>query len=405
MLVETASGALHYTRSFSDGFDVRHPKTERLNFAALIFALQNFAGSSVRSVENADGLGEGLRTRNSAEITMFNTSVENMVLTTTPSSGLLVVLFTAPNFDVEVAKWIVHRVAFNYDNCDAADMQLTLNQAHRRFRQAFSQTIDEAVERELIRFCESVLVTKQGEEDPSADSFGDGELFLFFYYSPRLSDSRSCGGCDIESGSKTSSEEEGGNAARADDPMMSKKLCIRDMVCDVATRMKGKPSTKRKSEKRGRWSSRNAVIDHSEPHEFQRVLEVHSQEMSATIMEPQRTEKARGIAGVLVPFVKVSSRSLFSSEGAHFPLSKMTQQRTQQLTHFIWTNIPVASSAKEKPHAGTNVMAWRLGPCVVFYPITPVCGNPESQPRVQLAVTALFDVLEPLLNAKTKTRV
>lgn len=91
MLVETASGALHYTRSFSDGFDVRHPKTERLNFAALIFALQNFAGSSVRSVENADGLGEGLRTRNSAEITMFNTSVENMVLTTTPSSGLLVV--------------------------------------------------------------------------------------------------------------------------------------------------------------------------------------------------------------------------------------------------------------------------------------------------------------------------
>lgn len=46
MVVEMYSGALHYTKSFSEAFNGRHPKTERLNLGALIFALQNFAGAT-----------------------------------------------------------------------------------------------------------------------------------------------------------------------------------------------------------------------------------------------------------------------------------------------------------------------------------------------------------------------
>ncbi|KAG3130601.1 hypothetical protein PI126_g20426, partial [Phytophthora idaei] len=154
VLVEMSSGVLHYTKSFSGAFEVRHPKTERLNFGALIFALQNFAGSSIRSMKNSDGpeAAKGLKTSDVAEIVMFTTPLENMVLATTPSSKLLVVLFTTPDFDVDVAKWLARDVAYNYDNCDSAEMQLktTLNQVPRQFRHAFSQAVDEAVERELI---------------------------------------------------------------------------------------------------------------------------------------------------------------------------------------------------------------------------------------------------------------
>jgi hypothetical protein len=118
VLVEMSSGALHYTKSFSEAFDVRHPKTERLNLAALIFALQNFAGavglrcsallvcfanrarcpkdSSVHSTESNEALGAGLQTSGAAEIAMFATPLESMVLTTTPSRKLLVVWHWLP---------------------------------------------------------------------------------------------------------------------------------------------------------------------------------------------------------------------------------------------------------------------------------------------------------------------
>ncbi|KAG7389547.1 hypothetical protein PHYPSEUDO_010192 [Phytophthora pseudosyringae] len=132
VLVEMSSGALHYTKSFSDAFDVRHPKTERLNLGALIFALQNFAGSSIRATENNDG-PDGPQPTGSAEIVMFATPIENMVLAATPSNQLLVVLFTTPDFAVDAAKWVVGRVAFNYENCDNAEMQVmtALNQVVR----------------------------------------------------------------------------------------------------------------------------------------------------------------------------------------------------------------------------------------------------------------------------------
>ncbi|KAG6963026.1 hypothetical protein JG688_00008333 [Phytophthora aleatoria] len=411
VLVEMSSGVLHYTKSFSGAFEVRHPKTERLNFGALIFALQNFAGSSIRSMKNSDGpeAAKGLKTSDVAEIVMFTTPLENMVLATTPSSKLLVVLFTTPDFDVDVAKWLARDVAYKYDNCDSAEMQLktTLNQVPRQFRHAFSQAVDEAVERELIGLCKRILIPKKGEKHSSADSFGDREVFLSFYYSPRLGDF----GSDNGSGSKTPREDECRNAVRADYPRMSKKLSIRNIMASTraivgATPIKRDLNMKKKSEKKTRWRSKNAVIDHSVPHEFQRVIEIHSREGKAALMDPHRTEKVGGIADVLLPFVEVSSsQSLFASDLAQLQHFKMTQQRLQKLDQIIWTNIPVSLSAKEKQQAGTNVVAWRSGPCIIFYPITPICMNPENKSCVRLAVTALFDVIEPLLKAKTKILV
>ncbi|GMF47986.1 unnamed protein product [Phytophthora fragariaefolia] len=109
-----SSGALHYTKSFSETFDARHPKTERLNLGALIFALQNFAGviiplfeisqydsrvvfaigcllvgSSIQSVD-INGQNDS-SARDGAEIVAFVTPLESMVLAATPSSKLIVV--------------------------------------------------------------------------------------------------------------------------------------------------------------------------------------------------------------------------------------------------------------------------------------------------------------------------
>lgn len=45
MLVELQSGALVFTRSFTDAFDLRYPRSERMNLGALLFALLSFAGT------------------------------------------------------------------------------------------------------------------------------------------------------------------------------------------------------------------------------------------------------------------------------------------------------------------------------------------------------------------------
>lgn len=48
VLVDVRSGALVFTRSFTDAFDLRHPRTERMNLSALLFALLSFAGACER---------------------------------------------------------------------------------------------------------------------------------------------------------------------------------------------------------------------------------------------------------------------------------------------------------------------------------------------------------------------
>lgn len=48
LLVDVHSGALVFTRSFTDAFDLRHPRTERMNLSALLFALLSFAGTCDR---------------------------------------------------------------------------------------------------------------------------------------------------------------------------------------------------------------------------------------------------------------------------------------------------------------------------------------------------------------------
>ncbi|KAH7484191.1 hypothetical protein KRP22_005367 [Phytophthora ramorum] len=403
VLVEMSSGSLHYTKSFSDAFDVRHPKTERLNLGALIFALQNFAGSSIRPNDsthpndNADSTKEQ-RSGVGAEIGMFATPMENMVLATTPSNKLLVVLFTTPMFDVDVAKWLVGRVAFNYENCDNAEIQLmsALNQVPRQFRLAFSQAVDETVERELIRLSESIFLSSERKREECAVMPGDGELFLFFYYSARLDDSTGTDS-DIEAGKRVGSavvvdpdnrQEECRKPVRAAHPTLAdmssrgtKSASLRNMMsstrANATTPVKRDNNKKKKPRKQKTpWGAKNAVMHHTEPQEFQRVIEVHSREKKAALMEPHRTGLAYGIADVLLPFVELSG--LFVTASATLPKSQGTLQQPQKLFQLVWNNTPGVVSSQQ---AGTNMVAWRSGPCCIFYPATAVSMNPENKPQ------------------------
>lgn len=44
VVVALPAGTLHYARSLSARFDRRHPRADRMNLDALVFALHNFAG-------------------------------------------------------------------------------------------------------------------------------------------------------------------------------------------------------------------------------------------------------------------------------------------------------------------------------------------------------------------------
>jgi hypothetical protein len=336
-------------------------------------------------------------------------------------------------------------VAFNYENCASAEVQLmtALNQVvrlllrglelifaddcalqPRRFRHAFSQAVDDTAEQELIRVSERIFLQPEGESGDGLGTPTEGELFLFFYYSERLGDSGSDGGSGSEAeGGGTSAnavglddrEEECCNAVRSTNPTLSEmskssaqNLSIRNMMAStraiIATPVKRNIKKKKKYRKKTRWRARNAVMDHSEPHEFQRVVEIHRLERKAAAMEPQRTGRAHGIADVLLPFIEVSGLSLFTQDFATLANSNTLQQRPQKLDQLVWKNAPGAA-ANGREQIGTNMLAWRSGPCCIFYPITAVCMNPESKPRVRLAVSALFAVLESILKAKAKVVV
>ncbi|KAE9134729.1 hypothetical protein PF005_g2857 [Phytophthora fragariae] len=416
VLVEMSSGALHYTRSFSEAFDARHPKTERLNLSALIFALQNFADSSTRSVGTTESATGG------AEIVMFATPLENMVLAATPSKKLLVVLFTEPDFDANVAKWLVRRVAYNYENGESVEMQLmaTLNQVPRRFRLAFSLAIDEAIEHQLVSLCEDIFLSRR--KDLENVEGAPEDIFFFFHYAARLDDSDSNVNCDDEvekrnSGTKVANmddrEEECRKAIRSVNPSLSdisrgstQTLSIRNIMAStravISAPIKRGNSKKKKPKKKTRWGAKNAVMNHSEPHEFQRLLEVCWKRGEVGLMEPHRTGVAYSLAEVLLPFVELSAISLFAPGLATFARSEEIQERSSKLDQLVWKNISRNATTKEKSQQETSILAWRRGPCCVFYPITAISANPENKSRVRLAVAALFDVLEPMLRAKSK---
>ncbi|OWZ16226.1 hypothetical protein PHMEG_00010012 [Phytophthora megakarya] len=406
VMVEMSSGTLHYTKSFSDAFDARHPKSERLNLGALVFALQNFAGSSIRRTDTNDTDSTPLTT-GVVDIGMFSTPQENMVLAITPSNSLLVVLFTTPDFDAGVAKWVVRRVAFNYEGIDDTQMQQTptLNQVPRRFRQALSKAIDKTIERELIGLSEIVLIPPRENNDRAENSASE-ELFLFFSFSPHMIISYSGNENKTDKAANATRhnahEEEHRTAARATNSTVSEisrnapRLSLYTMLAfvriSVTTPFKNKSYEEKKLMKKTRWKSRNTVVHHSAPHNFQRVIEIRCHDKKMVVLEPHQTEKAYNIAGVLIPFVELVT----------FPNDKMIQLRSQNLNQLVWKNIPSASPSNG---AGTNIIAWYSGPCCIFYPVTTMCMNPEIKFRVHRAVAALFDVLEPLLHAKTKILV
>ncbi|GMF47988.1 unnamed protein product [Phytophthora fragariaefolia] len=261
------------------------------------------------------------------------------------------------------------------------------------------------------------LSQRQGiENGTGAPEFAD--MFLFFYYSARLDDSSSNVYHDKHNnGGKVSNlddrEEECRKAVRSVNPFLSEifrgnaqTISFRNIMASTRAIIsipikrgngKGKiPKTK------ARKGNRNAVMNHSEPHQFQIVIEICWAKRKAEVMEPHRTGLAYSIADVLLPFLELSALSLFAPDLVGFTSSSITQERSEKLDQLVWKNIPAKLLLNESP-TGSNILAWRRGSCCIFYPITATLTDPEFSPRVHLAIAALFDVLEPMLKTKANT--
>ncbi|KAL7694475.1 hypothetical protein Plhal304r1_c001g0000641 [Plasmopara halstedii] len=395
VLVEMSSGALHYTRSFSDDFDRRHPKTERLNLSALLYALQNFAVDAALDRDECITAG----------IVMFTTPLENMVLATTPSRSLLVVLFTHPEFNVEVAKRLVKRFAFNYDKCDDVTMQQSNSIAMLpcRFRQIFSQAIEEIVERELISLGETIFFSENRQTTVVADILGDQESFLCFNYSPHSKTTD----CKI---SKTDFEEECRNPVRADISLsdVPKDRVRNPPIFRVRNKVTVAPAAntlidfqhleKIKAKRKTRWMSRNTVMSHLKPHKFQRIFHIIGLERKVAMLGFHQTERALKIKNVVSSFEKFISLSshLFNSA------SSEPQQQLHNLDQFVWKNDCVAAKKLEKGMNISLFVAWKKGPCCLYVPIVSSSMKSETESLIRVTVKTLFEILEPLLDCQAK---
>lgn len=276
------------------------------------------------------------------------------------------------------------------------------------------------IEHQLISLSEDIFLSQlKGAQNVAG---APEDTFLFFYYSGRLDDAAGNIQRDDEadkrnSGTKVASvddrEEECRKAVRSVNPSLAEisrrstqNISFRNIMASTRAIISAptKPSSgkKKKPKKKSKWGAKNAVMSHSEPREFQRVLEICWNKRKVGLMEPHRTGAAYNFAEVLLPFVELSALSLFAPVLNTFASGVETQERSAKLDQLVWKNIPSKTSTKEKSQQGINILAWRSGPCCIFYPITAISANPEHRPRARLAVAALFDVLEPMLRAKAK---
>lgn len=100
VIIERDTGALHFSKSFSHRFDARHPKCDRMNLGALVFAFQNFAGNSF-----LDRMATPKHKLVEPDILLFETTTERLVLAQcNRKQRLLIVLFVHPLVNANVAK-------------------------------------------------------------------------------------------------------------------------------------------------------------------------------------------------------------------------------------------------------------------------------------------------------------
>lgn len=240
-------------------------------------------------------------------------------------------------------------------------------------------------------------------------------MFLFLYYSKDLDESSSSAD-NAKDADPGEAEEEARKPARAVNPTLSQlsrkgsqSLSFRNMMASTraiaASSIVREEKHHAKSRKKPRRKARNAVMDHAEPEGYQRVIEVSLHERKAAVMEPHRTGAAYGTADVLVPFVELSALSLFSAVPAYLA-SKVPQP--PQLHQIVWKNIPSAASKKaarpQEAHAACNIVAWRCGRCLLFYPVPAAMSDPQTRATTRLAVAALLEQVDALLGAKSKAQ-
>lgn len=210
--------------------------------------------------------------------------------------------------------------------------------------------------------------------------------------------------------------------------MRSIYTSTRSLFSNTATRDLGDDG----SGKRKKKVKKNAVMDHTEPQAFQRVVHLNSSSKRGDPSAPHESNCSDAIIYVVVPFVKQVIPLFFSSATKlqrHSTQQQQSQQPNQpqaasrhELKQITWKNFALEQATVEnqlnsEPAAVAkanlvDLVAWKQGNCLVIYPDDPSISGGENEKATmsesarlrqqrerKSAVVALFDALEPLVQA------
>ncbi|CAK5137685.1 unnamed protein product [Aphanomyces euteiches] len=133
VVTDMRSGGLVFAAALSSDFAARHPPKTHINLAALMFAICNYAASSVV-----------LQSSTNAGLQLYETRQERMLFERVPSKQWLLVLFTNPFLSLPTARHIAHHLGAALDSLE--DIALETRAAYtKRFQHLAREVFYNAV--------------------------------------------------------------------------------------------------------------------------------------------------------------------------------------------------------------------------------------------------------------------
>ncbi|KAF1330370.1 hypothetical protein FI667_g5134, partial [Globisporangium splendens] len=434
---------------------------------------------------------------NGPGITSFTTAQECIGFAHTPSKKILLALFTAPSLDPLVAKSLAQRLAYNYERSNNLEnlIDVFLNQGPRLFRDAFSSSVEEEVDALLHAFLiqqqQRVAATSK-TQTTTATHIQPG--FILFYFSDQLVHRKhsELNNDDDDKGIPTVTNTAANSHASPIRNLLSipnvlgfkSPLALngaspsnpqRATMVDKGSSPPPRPGLTRtpsNTSSRSAYAStqplfpvpssnvngdnckrnknkrkkKNAVMDHTEPPVFQRIVRCSTSSSSTPKVPGVASEStsssgtetttqyewskgnstnnitsANTIVHVVLPFVKKVTPLFFLSNDdkpkrAVQPKQDGTNPTLQELKQITWTHFPFESSPLPSQVAparhGMDLLTWKQGHCLLVYPSGETDHDAEESKRSNTepgrlkkqrekkqAVRALFEVLESLVLA------
>ncbi|KAG9403822.1 hypothetical protein AC1031_005315 [Aphanomyces cochlioides] len=126
------SGGLVFAAALSSDFAARHPSKTHINLAALMFAIYNYAASSV------------VQSNTNAGLQLYETRRERMLFEPVPNKQWLLVLFTSPLLSLPTTRHIAHHLGAALDSLE--DIALETRAAYtKRFHHLAREVFYNAV--------------------------------------------------------------------------------------------------------------------------------------------------------------------------------------------------------------------------------------------------------------------